>query len=395
MRPSIPVALVLACAACPGGGGNSTDSTSTDPGTGTTGTSPGTTAPDPTDTAPTTTTSTTASTSTTTPGTTTAPGTTTDPTTSTTSPGTTTGGACDWGDGSCTPGTLLFCEHFDDDEFAGRGWYDGPSGTIDADNPHSGPGAFACHFAPGASSCTGGKPARHPVPETQSVWLSYWVRYSDNWVGSGKPYHPHEFHFVTNADDDYVGPANSHLTTYIEDVGGVPRLAIQDARNVDPDCILLNNDNFIGCDGDFDTYPFTEMRSAAACNGILGALDGRDCFDNGNGSWYSARYWDSPIQAFGDAAPYDKTGWHRVEAYFQLNSIEGGVGVVDGQIKYWLDGELLIDHDDVFLRTGVHADMAFDQFLMLPYIGDGSPVDQTFWVDDLRVATAPTDAPCP
>ena len=34
MRPSIPVALVLVCAACPGSGGNSTDSTSTDPGTG-------------------------------------------------------------------------------------------------------------------------------------------------------------------------------------------------------------------------------------------------------------------------------------------------------------------------------------------------------------------------
>lgn len=393
MRLVPRVVLALVAVACQGGGDTSTliadtgqssyDPTSTIPTSGT----------DTTDTAaPTTSTSTTDSTSTS--SATTTGGATTSTSTST-GPGTTTGGACDWGDGSCTPGALLFCEPFDDPDLAGRGWYDGPSGTIDPDNPHSGAGAFACHFGQGDTQCSGGKPARHPVPETTSVWLSYWVRYSDNWVGSGKPYHPHEFHFVTNEDDDYVGPAASHLTTYIEDVGGVPRLALQDALNVDTACILRNDDTFIGCDGDFDTYPFTEMRSAAACNGVLGALDGRDCFDAGGGVWYSARYWDADVQAFGDAAPYDKTAWHRVEAYFQLNTVENGVGLVDGQIKYWLDGELLIDHDDILLRTGAHDTMAFDQFLMLPYIGDGSPVDQTFWVDDLRVATAPTDALCP
>ena len=32
--------------------------------------------------------------------------------------------------------------------------------------------------------------------------------------------------------------------------------------------------------------------------------------------------------------------------------------------------------------------MKFDQFFMGFYIGDGSPVDQTAWVDDLTVATA-------
>lgn len=301
---------------------------------------------------------------------------------------------CAWGDGSCAPGTLLFCEGFDDADLAGRGWYDGPAGTIDPD-AHSGAGAFACRFAQGASGCAGGDPARHPVPETPSVWLSFWIRHSANWVGSGKPYHPHQFHFVTNEDDDYIGPAGTHLTTYVEAVGDTPRLAIQDLLNVDTNCVLRNDDSFVGCDGDFMAYPFTEMRSAAACNGLLGALDGRDCFDAGGGQWYSARFWDSPVAAFGAAAPYDKAEWHRVEVYFQLNTIADGVGVVDGQLKYWFDGALLIDYDDIFYRTGAHPDMRFDQFLMLPYIGDGSPVDQTFWVDDLRVATAPTDAACP
>ena len=31
--------------------------------------------------------------------------------------------------------------------------------------------------------------------------------------------------------------------------------------------------------------------------------------------------------------------------------------------------------------------MKFNQLLVAPYIGDGSPVDQTMWVDDLRVGT--------
>lgn len=349
---------------------------------------PPTTAPTSSTTLPDDPTTTTSSTSTTDPPDTTAPSTTTTPPDTTTSP------ACDWGDGTCTPGTLFFCERFDDPDLAARGWYDGPSAQIVPES-YEGAGAFACRFAEGGSGCMGGNPGRHPVPETTSVWLSFQIRHTANWVGSGKPYHPHQFHFVTNEDPDFIGPAGTHLTTYIEAVGGTPRLAIQDLLNVDTACVLRNDDSFVGCNGDFATYPFTEMRSAAACNGLLGALDGRDCFDAGGGQWYSARFWDSDIEAFAVDPPYDKTAWHRVEAYFQLNTIADGVGQVDGQIKYWLDGQPLISHDDILLRTGVHPDMRFDQFLMLPYIGDGSPVDQTFWIDDLRVADAPTDAPCP
>jgi hypothetical protein len=39
------------------------------------------------------------------------------------------------------------------------------------------------------------------------------------------------------------------------------------------------------------------------------------------------------------------------------------------------------------LRTGQYPDMKFNQFMIAPWIGDGSPVDQTFWVDDLTIAT--------
>src|SRR5256712_13153409 len=39
------------------------------------------------------------------------------------------------------------------------------------------------------------------------------------------------------------------------------------------------------------------------------------------------------------------------------------------------------------LRTGAHPNMKFKQLIVAPYIGDGSPVDQTMWVDNLPVGT--------
>lgn len=77
-----------------------------------------------------------------------------------------------------------------------------------------------------------------------------------------------------------------------------------------------------------------------------------------------------------------------MEAYFKLNSIDGGKGIADGVAQYWFDGKLLIDAQSVMFRTAKNPSMMFNQFLMAPYIGDGSPVEQTMWVDDVTVAEA-------
>jgi len=293
------------------------------------------------------------------------------------------------GDGDPEPVAILFEERFEDADFAARGWYDAPRGDLStAEHLPGSASSFECFFAQGATGCRGGTPGRRQFPASARVYLSYWVKYSADYVGSGHPYHPHEFHFVTNQDDRWVGPSHTRLTTYTEQVGGVVRVALQDSRNVDLACILRNDDSFVGCGGDFESYPFSEARSACACNGLLGDLDGRDCFPNGDGTWYSARFWDSPERMFDDQpGPRYKGAWHHVECLFALNSIAGGVGVPDGVIQYWYDGQPVLDLHHVLLRTGALPDMAFDQFLIAPYIGDGSPVDQIMWVDDLIVAT--------
>jgi len=145
----------------------------------------------------------------------------------------------------------------------------------------------------------------------------------------------------------------------------------------------------VGCNGDFSTYAFDENRSACSCNGLIGHLDRRDCFSSPGSShgYYSSRAWAADSIYFRNTpGPYYKNDWHFIEAYFELNTIDNGIGIPNGKIRYWYDGQILIYSDSILLRTGAHPDMMFNQLFYGGYIGVGSPVDQTWWVDDLTLA---------
>ncbi len=278
------------------------------------------------------------------------------------------------------PGDVLFQEDFENTQFSSRGWYDNTSMTITTAESHSGTHALQVHFTQGATAPTYGGASRHLLTPTGTVYLSYWVKYSTNWIGSGKNYHPHEFHFVTTEDNQYVGPSATHLTTYVEDnyqsAGGYPRLAMTDVSNIDQTKI---NQNLVGV---------TEQRAAAGCNGDGDAYL-TNCYPVGGGQYFNEKVWTAPQPAFlpNPGAGY-KNDWHHVEAYFQLNTIVNGIGVANGVAQYWVDGQLVIDAQNVLFRTGAHPTMQFNQFILAPYIGDGSPVDQTMWIDDLIVGTS-------
>ena len=78
--------------------------------------------------------------------------------------------------------------------------------------------------------------------------------------------------------------------------------------------------------------------------------------------------------------------WHLVEAFVKLNTISNKKGMQDGIIRVWINGNLAMSHENILFRTGQHPDLKFNQLMIAPYIGDGSPVEQTFWIDDLVVA---------
>jgi len=235
------------------------------------------------------------------------------------------------------------------------------------------------HFLLNGVTAVWSGPSRHAITPTSSVYVSYWVKYSANWVGSGQSFHPHEFYFLTNEDAQYTGPSFTHLTAYIEhnyQSGGYPVMAIQDGVNIDQSKIGQ------------DLSAVTESRAASGCNGNTDGYP-TDCYDMGGSVYNNGKTWKTAAPAFlPNPGPGYKNDWHFVEAYFQLNSIANGKGVADGVVRYTIDGQVVIDHTNALFRTGAHPTMQFNQFLIGPYIGAGSPVDQTMWVDDLTIATA-------
>jgi hypothetical protein len=260
-------------------------------------------------------------------------------------------------------GAILFSETFDDARLAARGWYDHVHPLLAREAPG---GGIEYRFERGATKPTDGSPLRRKFTPSDSIYLKYRVRYGANWVGSGRPYHPHEFHFLTTLDGDWTGLSFTHLTLYVEENDGVPLVAIQDGANVDQSHVGVN------------LIASTEQRAVAGCNGSSdGYAD--NCYRAAEG-YVNEKKWKAPARLFADDA------WHVVEVYVRLNSIAAGRGVNDGVVRYWLDGEPVIDRRDVLLRTGANASMQFNQFIVAPYIGDGSPIAQSFWVDDVIVA---------
>ena len=155
---------------------------------------------------------------------------------------------------------------------------------------------------------------------------------------------------MTTENGKYHGPAASHLTIYIEPVNGKLRLATQDIQNKDT------------------PHGLTQ-----------GLLKGG----------YNGRYFDSEDILFDDGE------WHCVEVMFKLNSLDvaGDGPNRDGELRGWVDGELVVERTDVVFRSTDFPRMQFNQFMMLPYFHHGVPQDQTLWIDELAVGTGRIGAP--
>jgi hypothetical protein len=104
--------------------------------------------------------------------------------------------------------------------------------------------------------------------------------------------------------------------------------------------------------------------------------------------WYNAKGMIGPVVFQPNPGAGYKNNWNFVEGYYQLNTIANGIGQPDGVMQYWFNGVLIIDRHDVVYRTAFRPTLQFSQFLIAPYIGDGSPVDQSMFIDNLRVGTA-------
>src|SRR5881394_3561388 len=219
--------------------------------------------------------------------------------------------------------TILLQENFEDNSFAGRGWYDNAAmATTTAQHIPGSSRALEVHFTAGSTTPTWGGAARHLFPASSTLYISYWVKYSTNWVGSGHPYHPHEFLVMSDLDGDWDAPSNNWLTLYVEhnyQNGGIPRLQLQDNKAINTSMGALPM-NLVGV---------TENRSVGGCNGVLEASVVTTCFNmppwHNDKEVSASQVWFKPTAGAGY-----KGDWNHVEVYVQLNSIAGGIGVPDG-----------------------------------------------------------------
>jgi hypothetical protein len=278
-------------------------------------------------------------------------------------------------------GTLLFEENFEDTNLAARGWYDNTSTLLSTTEHIAGSNSSAQYrYLVGAQMPTTGGSQRHKFTPTSSLYISYYVKYSANWVGSAHTYHPHEFYAMSNLDGDWDGPANAYMTVYLEhnyQNGGRPAMYIQDNKSINTSNGALPN-NLVGT---------TENRSTSGCNGIPESVPWSvvNCYDAP--PWYNAKGMVGPVAFQPNPGVGYKGNWNFVEGYYQLNTIVNGIGQADGVLQYWFNGALIIDRHDVVYRTGMRPTLQFNQFLIAPYIGDGSTVDQSMFIDNLRIAT--------
>ncbi len=240
---------------------------------------------------------------------------------------------------------VLFSEGFENADFVRRGWYDGTQSRI-AGDALAGKGCIEYEWTDSQSPARGSSGMRHLFDPTEEVAIRFYLKLSKGWGWSGQSYHPHLTHFMTTENSKWHGPAASHLTLYIEPVNGKLRLAAQDIQNAD------------------------------APHGLTqGPLRGG----------YNGKSYDSREVLFKD----DR--WHCVEAYFKLNTLDLASDRPnrDGIVRGWFDGQLVIDHTDVILRSTDFPNMKFNHFLMAPYFGPGLlPHPQKLWIDELAVGAA-------
>ncbi len=243
---------------------------------------------------------------------------------------------------------VFFEEHFEDADLASRGWYDigaTPRIVFDAER---GSNVIEMTFNQGESAVDS-KPGRHLFDESETVYLAFWVRYSENWVGSGGGAHPHEFFFLTTVDPNpFQGPSAAVLQILVEQThcfGGFNNCGVWG-----PDPNITGMFPWIGANG-------RRMRAPEV-------------------------YFADDPAAFGGTRY--KADWHRIEVFMQMNS---DVGVPDGIARYWYDGELIIDLSDVLFRAEpAQAGALFNHHIAAPWMAS-SPITQTMWIDDLVVAT--------
>jgi hypothetical protein len=242
---------------------------------------------------------------------------------------------------------ILLKESFDDANLDLRGWYDGSDIRI-AGDAAKGDGSLEYEWVEGNPKVHASTTKRHLFEPVSELYIRVYYKISEGWQWTGRNYHPHIAYFLTTENPEYHGPAASHLTLYVEAVNGKLRLAATDIQNKNM------------------PHGLTQGELKGGYNGKL--YDSQDVL-------------------------FEENKWHCIEAFFKLNSldIKNDKPNNDGIVRGWFDGKLVIDYDNVVLRSTDFPNMKINQFLIGPYFSPGLiDNNQKLWIDELIVGTKRT-----
>jgi len=278
---------------------------------------------------------------------------------------------------------VYWTESFETAAASGRGWIDDDVWPITSSGCYSG-NCLQIAFANAATKPTSLDSARKHIVEggTESLYVKYYQKFATNWVGSGQTYHPHLILIPSNLDwdaDPYHGPMLSYHELYIEPGNSTdglsPTFIIQDGENVNTSSGQLPN----------NLTATTESRDVGGCNGCLtGSTCGNStvCYYY-DGDWCNGRTWRN------DTNKFTLNTWQKVEVYFGMNTITSSVANADGIMWMKVDDVTVMSYTNVVYRTGANLTLNWEQFIIAPYIGDGSHQAQTMYLDELEVANYP------
>lgn len=81
--------------------------------------------------------------------------------------------------------------------------------------------------------------------------------------------------------------------------------------------------------------------------------------------------------------------WHKIECWFEMNTVTDGVGNSDGVMKVWVNGTSIYNSSTIVYKN--NDSYTFAAIALGPWIstGDGanSPQAQSMWIDDMLIAT--------
>jgi len=118
---------------------------------------------------------------------------------------------------------------------------------------------------------------------------------------------------LSTQDGEWDGLAFNYLAAYIEQNAGIPRIQIQDGKNIDQSHINV------------DLTKTTENRAVAGCNGASDAYGAGNCYIGSGSTYYNYKMWNANSVYFQSTpGPYYMNDWHFVEVSMSLNSIQNG-----------------------------------------------------------------------